>query len=97
MSEGRPSASVADVTQILAQHYNLQVLSITELVSFDSRNFAVEAVPLKKKLHRKAEHDDEAENDSPSRQNSDCCGSKEKCNPLNYSSSTEACLENFEQ
>ena len=46
MSERRPPLTEADATVILARHYSLQAQNIAELVSFDSRNFAVEAVPL---------------------------------------------------
>lgn len=44
MSASCPSLTAADVTGILGSHYRLQTMNITELVSFDSRNFAVDAV-----------------------------------------------------
>ena len=64
----RPTETAADVTKLLSEQYCLQSTTITELVSFDSRNFALEAVSLPSHNHMKvpaSEGDSCNEEDSP--------------------------------
>jgi hypothetical protein len=46
MSRKRPSATVADAISLLQDHYGLYAFEAKELISFDSRNFAVVARTL---------------------------------------------------
>jgi hypothetical protein len=46
MSRKRPSATVADAISLIQDHYGLYAFEVKELISFDSRNFAIVARTL---------------------------------------------------